>query len=72
MAVLAVIGVGLTQTTGLFADAPEAIATIASLLGADKEAENAEVLRLGPPPRPRGLPSPAKAASDAIDDEIPF
>lgn len=71
MAILAMIAVGVTQSTSFLADAPEAIATITGLLGADKAAEEAEVRRLGPPPRPKSLPSPAPALG-GIDDEIPL
>jgi hypothetical protein len=74
MAILAIVGVGVTQTTGFLADAPEAITAIASLLGADKVAEEAEARRLGPPPRPRSLPAPPSGTSppSPLDEEIPF
>lgn len=76
MTILAFVSVGITQTTGFLADAPQAIVTITSLLGADKEAEDAETRRLGPPPKPKALPSPAPRPSppppSALDDEIPF
>jgi len=82
-AVLAIVGAGLGATTSFLAEAPQAIATITSLLGADKAAEDAETARLGPPPTPKSLPSvpralPAPEPSisyrrrDALDDEIPF
>lgn len=61
LAVLAVVGAGLAGATGLLADAPHAIATITSLLGADKEAEEAEISRLGPPPTPKALPPVPRA-----------
>lgn len=81
LAVLAAVGAGLVGTAGLLADAPHAIATITSLLGADKEAEEAEISRLGPPPVPKALPPVPRALPaprqgygriDDLDDEIPF
>lgn len=50
MAILAYVGMGVGGATGFLADAPEALTTITSLIGQDKEAENEEVRRLGPPP----------------------
>lgn len=55
--VMAYVGAALQGTTAMLADAPHAIATIASLLGTDKEAEEAEISRLGPPPVPKLLPA---------------
>jgi uncharacterized protein (UPF0147 family) len=76
MMILAFVSVGVTQATGFLADAPQAIVTITSLLGADKEAEDAETRRLGPPPKQKALPSPpprpSSASPSALDDEIPF
>jgi hypothetical protein len=75
MAILAFVSIGVTQAAGFLADAPLAIVTISSLIGADKEAEDAEARRLGPPPTPRALPSPPPRPSprqSIIDDEIPF
>lgn len=81
LAVLAAVGAGLVGTAGLLADAPHAIATITSLLGVDKEAEEAEISRLGPPPVPKALPPVPRALPaprqgygrvDDLDDEIPF
>ncbi|MBB6469494.1 hypothetical protein HNQ96_005384 [Aminobacter lissarensis] len=37
------------------------VATITSLLGADKAAEEAEAERLGPPPTPESLPAQPRA-----------
>lgn len=78
-AVLAIVAVAVTQGTSFLADAPDAIATIASLIGEDKEAEEAEIARLGPPPTPKALPAPAKPKSSppafepaGMDDDIPF
>lgn len=80
LAVLAAVGAGLAAGTSLLADAPAAIATITSLLGADKEAEEAEISRLGPPPVPkalppvsRALPAPRQGYRDFDEnEEIPF
>lgn len=54
--VLAYVGAALQGSTAMLADVPQAIATITSLLGIDKEAEEAEISRLGPPPVPKALP----------------
>ncbi|MBM2715966.1 hypothetical protein JQK88_33190 [Mesorhizobium caraganae] len=78
LAVLAAVSVGVGGATGFLAEAPQAIATITSLVGADKEAEDAEAARLGPPVTPQALPAPAKQiAAPArtrreLEDEIPF
>ncbi|MGX5804821.1 hypothetical protein ACWGS9_26730 [Bradyrhizobium sp. Arg314] len=85
MAVLAFFCATLGGTTSFPADAPNAVATITSLLGADKIAEDAEVERLGPqpkpkvlPPKPRALPAPdefglpPQKGRRELDDEIPF
>jgi uncharacterized protein (UPF0147 family) len=75
MAILAFVSVGVSGVTGFLADAPQAITTIASLIGADKIAEDAEARRLGPPPTPKALPAPPSRIApppSALDDEIPF
>ncbi|MER9624055.1 hypothetical protein NKI98_21940 [Mesorhizobium sp. M0222] len=88
MAVLAIVSATLVGTTSFLADGPTAIATITSLLGTDKIAEDAETERLGPPPAPKALPPKPRAlpAPDfghrqdfgqrqkgrELDDEIPF
>lgn len=83
MAILGVVSAALVGTTTFLAEAPNAVATITSLLGADKAAEEAEAERLGPPPapkslpsQPRALPAPGPVVSDRkqreLDDEIPF
>ncbi|WP_202350328.1 hypothetical protein [Mesorhizobium sp. 113-1-2] len=61
MAVLAIVGATLAGTTSFLADGPTAIATITSLLGTDKIAEDAETERLGPPPVPKALPPMPRA-----------
>jgi uncharacterized protein (UPF0147 family) len=82
-AVLGVVCAALGGTTAFLADAPQAVATITALLGADKVAEDAEIVRLGPLPRPKSLPSVPRALPspvpdfgqrkrDDLDDEIPF
>ena len=80
-ATLAIVGASMAATTSFLADAPQAIATITSLLGADKEAEDAEVARLGPPPKPKELPPVPRALPapsheygrrNDLDEEIPF
>lgn len=78
MAIIAAVSIGVTQGTSFLADAPDALMTIQSLFGADKQAEDAETLRLGPPQR--ALPAPPKAGqataprftSHSMDDDIPF
>ncbi|WKL58204.1 hypothetical protein Q1W73_04270 [Asticcacaulis sp. ZE23SCel15] len=80
-AMLAIAGfsaLALSEGAGLLADAPEAIATITSLIGQDKEAEDSEQLRLMGPANIKSLPAPevqkanVDAASFDLDDEIPF
>ena len=85
MAILAVVSVGVATTTSFLADAPDALATITSLIGQDKEAEEAERLRLGHERTP-ALPAPETPAehsrgrgasapsfeSSGMDDDIPF
>lgn len=83
MAALVIIAAG---TSGI-ADAPAAIANITEWIGMDKQAEDAEALRLGAPPkaiphfpeptlppeRPRRAPSSAPAfESGSMDDDVPF
>ncbi len=74
MAILAAVSVVITSGTSFLADAPEAIATITSIIGADKEAEETEAKRLGAPPVPKALPAPEKGKSQFVvaDDDIPF
>ena len=89
MAVLAVLTFNLTTAgTSTLADAPGAIETITNitrLLGKDKQAEDDEVERLGPPPKPLAIEGPKKTTSTNYgakgarsrptsddDDEIPF
>lgn len=77
MAVLVTVGAGVVVSgTSFLADAPDAIATITSLIGADKEAETVELERLGAPEIPKALPAPRpkpKPQPDfSVDDEIPF
>lgn len=61
LAILALVGASLVGTSEFLASAPQAIATITSLIGADKLAEEAEVERLGPPPPPKSLPPMPRA-----------
>lgn len=76
MAVLAALGLGITTGTSFLADAPDAITTVISIIGAEKEAEDQERLRLGAPPKMKALPAPAEATpvweEDQLSDEIPF
>jgi uncharacterized protein (UPF0147 family) len=84
MAVLAQVSVGVASGTTFFAEAPHAIATISSLLGIDKAAEESEAQRQGAPPKQKALPAPAKPSERFgrsnlpasrvvnIDDDIPF
>ncbi|MGR9449291.1 hypothetical protein [Rhizobium leguminosarum] len=73
MSLLAALSVGLAGTTSFLADAPNALTTITSLVGADKEAEEAEARRLGAPPVQKALPAPTTTSQEnALDDDIPF
>lgn len=75
MAALAFLAAGVAGTTSLLADAPAAIATITSLIGSDKEKEDAEVVRLGPTTVPKAIAPPQGAASRAdrlLEDDTPF
>lgn len=76
MAALAFIGSGLVGTTAVLADGPTAVATIVSLIGKDKELEEAETLRLdGPKTVPRlenKSVSTTPKTSRYADDDIPF
>ncbi|MBW8318681.1 MAG: hypothetical protein K0M49_01575 [Arenimonas sp.] len=76
MTILAALGLGVTTGTSFLADAPEAIATVVSIIGADKEAEDREQVRLGAPPKMKALPAPPNATTSWEDqeltDDIPF
>lgn len=76
MAILAAVGLGITTGTSFLADAPDAITTVVSIIGADKEAEDQELVRLGAPPKMKALPAPPEAhpppAEDQVTDDIPF
>jgi len=78
-AILSFVAVGVASGTSFLADAPAALTTIHSLLGSDKEAEEAEQRRLGPSPAPKALPAPKpqRIASTGSfggqwDDDVPF
>ncbi|MBU2956793.1 hypothetical protein Q4511_16235 [Paracoccus sp. 1_MG-2023] len=71
MASLAAIGLGLSGTASFLADAPSAIATIASLIGQDKEEEKL-VKEVVAQPSPKALPPPSTNTDSEYDDEIPF
>lgn len=79
MAIIAALSIGVTQGTSFLADAPDALTTITSLIGADKEAENAERTRLeGAKSEVKSLPAPTVRSDrerefDPVGDEdIPF
>jgi hypothetical protein len=78
MAVIAALSIGVTQGTSFLADAPDAIATITALIGADKEAEDAEQARIGANQEVKSLPAPTKKSQikpvfePTSDDDIPF
>lgn len=79
LAVIAAVGVATSESTSFLADAPDAMLTIARLIGVDKEAEEAEQKRLGapiaqktlPPPKTKIL-SPPAFEPGGMDDDIPF
>lgn len=58
MAIIGSISMGMQIGASFLADAPDAIATIASLIAADKEAEDEKIRYLRPPPKPLALPAP--------------
>lgn len=78
MAALAYVSVITASGTSFLADAPVAIATTISLIGQDKQAEEAEAKRLGAPAKPKALPAPEQYTSgDDVGgydqlDELPF
>jgi hypothetical protein len=86
MAILGYVCLGVSSGATFLADAPHAVATITSLIGADKQAEDAEARRLGKPPASKALPPPEKPKteqkaksfernsplSNTLDDDIPF
>lgn len=76
MAALAFLSAGVVASTSFLADAPAAIATITSLVGADKEKEDEEVARLGPVPIPKTLAAPHKQVASTrireLEGDIPF
>lgn len=75
MGIVAFVSAAVVGTTGVLADAPDAVATILKVIGTDKQAEDAEVQRLGGPPT-RALPPPSpikeKPGLHDLDDDIPF
>jgi len=74
MSILTHIAAGLGGTTAFLAEAPAAIATITSLIGADKAAEDSETKRLTTPEPTKALPAPEETtmAGMVLDDGIPF
>lgn len=76
LAVLASIGAMVGGGTAFLADAPNAISTITHLIGVDKESEDAEILRIEGPPKPKliaGPVPPVKGSRLALtDDDLPF
>lgn len=74
MALLVTISVGISSGTSFLADGPEAIATITSIIGAEKEAEEAEAKRLDASAITKALPAPEMDGSSesAADADIPF
>lgn len=63
MSIIAFVSMAVHGTTGFLADAPEAIATITSLIGTSKEVENGESLRIEGPITPKALPAPGGQAT---------
>jgi len=85
MKILAAVSIGVCAGTSFLADAPDALATITRLIGADKEIEEAEARRIGIEHERKLLPSPSTAEApqstiavgagtiqEDLDDEIPF
>ncbi len=74
MTILMFVSSGLMMTTSFLADAPQAMTTITSLIGADKEAEDAENRRLSGKVELKALPAPTPSAiaDNSSVDDIPF
>lgn len=77
MGILACLGVAVASGTSFLADAPQALATITSLIGQDKDLEDQERLRIEGPRPVKSLPSPQTESPELsqfaeLDDEIPF
>ncbi len=76
LAVLASIGAMVGGGTAFLADGPTAISTITHLIGIDKESEDAAILRLEGPPKPKLIAGPVLPAKGPrlapADDDIPF
>lgn len=81
--ILAAVSVSVGGGTAFLAEAPAAVQTIMTLIGADKELEDEEAARLAPPSPPKALPAPSKAAPATLrpqpvtfdvdlDDDVPF
>jgi len=79
MLVLSVVLSGLSaasNATIIAAEGQAAIGHILSLIGMDKESEEAALSRLAPPPKalpaPEKKPAPPRQPINDLDDDIPF
>ena len=77
MAILTYVAANITLATSFLADAPGALATlttITSLIGVDKEEEEANTKRLTTQQPLKALPAPPKekCTDQSLDGEIPF
>ncbi|MBW0367920.1 hypothetical protein [Ensifer adhaerens] len=77
LSTLAIVAAGLGGTTAFLSDAPNAVTTIIQLIGQDKESEEAELLRLEGPAKPRFLTDQSRSATPKAsryveDEDIPF
>jgi hypothetical protein len=77
MVILSVVIASLGSATTIAAEGPLAVTHIMSLIGADKQSEEAALSRLAP--SPKALPSPPQSGPSweapkggDLDDEIPF
>lgn len=77
MRILASVSVAIAGGTTFLAEAPNAVQTIMTLIGADKDREEEEMERLAPPPKALPAPKPKfvrppPAFDSDLDDDVPF
>ena len=69
---LAAVSVAVAGVTSFLADAPDAIATITSIIGEEKEIEIEELRLIEAQGKPKAIPDLRNLPVDNVDDEIPF